>query len=340
VGGIVPIVDALSKDVDVVVSGHTHQEYVCSRNGKLLTSTGFYGSAVTEIDLTIAPAGGVISKTANTVPVVNGLTLAGGPVTPVLPAGVTALSKDARVDASVQSYVSLTSALKTQVVGSITADIKRALLTGTATPTRDEGAEGAMGDVMADVYLAGGPAADIAFINPGGVRADLIFKAGGNVSYGDLLTVAPFANTLVTVDLTGADLVRLLEQQWEAANCSPTTGKVNVGGANGCGRILQPSSNFTYTWDAAQPAGAADGLGARVVAGSVKVNNVALDVSKTYRVTFNSFNAPGPGDNFSIVTTKGKAVTNSGVIDIDAFVAYMKAHPNLAPPTPRVTRVN
>jgi 5'-nucleotidase len=62
-------------------------------------------------------------------------------------------------------------------------------------------------------------------------------------------------------------------------------------------------------------------------------------VAKTYRVTFNSFNAPGPGDNFSVVTA-GKNITNSGVIDIDAFVAYMKAHPNLAPPTPRVTRVN
>jgi 5'-nucleotidase len=182
VGGIVPIVDALSKDVDVVVSGHTHQEYVCTRNGKLLTSTGFYGSAVTEIDLTITPTGGVISKSANTVPVVNGLALTAGPATPVLPAGITALAKDATVDATVQSYVTLTTALKTQVVGSITADIKRALLAGGGTPTRDEGAEGAMGDLMADVYLAGGPVADIAFINPGGVRADLIFNASAMIS--------------------------------------------------------------------------------------------------------------------------------------------------------------
>ena len=337
-GEIVPIVDALSKDVDVVVSGHTHQEYVCSRNGKLLTSTGFYGSAVTDIDLVITPKDGVTSKVANTVPVVNGLALAAGPAIPVLPAGVTALAKDATIDAAVQKYVTLSATLKNQVVGSITADIKRALLSGVATPTRDEGAEGAMGDVMADVYLSGGPAADIAFINPGGVRADLIFNAAisGNVTYGDLLTVAPFANTLATADLTGAQLVRLLEQQWEAPNC---TAKPNVGGANGCGRILQPSANFSYTWDAAQPAGAADGTGNRVVANSLKINNVAVDPAKTYRVTFNSFNAPGPGDNFSVVTA-GRNITNSGVIDIDAFVAYMKAHPNLAPPAKRITRLN
>lgn len=326
-GDILPIVDALGKDVDVVVSGHTHQEYVCKRNGKLLTSTGFYGSAVTDINLTIVPGTGVTGLTANTVPVINDLNT-------TAPTGYAILAKDATIDAAVQSYVNLAATLKNQVVGSITADIKRALLANSSTPTRDETAEGPMGDVMADVYLSGGPQADIAFINPGGVRADLIYKNGGAVTYGDLLTVAPFGNTLATVDLTGAQIVRLLEQQWEAPNCSAKTG------ANGCGRMLQPSSTFSYTWDASKPAGAAVGSGNRVVAGSLKLNGVTMDMSKTYRVTLNSFMAPGPGDNFSVVTTSGTNVTNSGVIDIDAFVGYMKKNLNLAPPAPRVTRLN
>lgn len=325
-GEIGAIVDKLSKDVDVVVSGHTHQEYVCKRNGKLLTQTGFYGSAVTEIDLTIVPNIGVTAATANTVPVISD-------TNKTLPAGYTALGKDATVDASVQKYVKGVDAIKNLVVGTITKDINRALLAGSSTPTRDETAEGPMGDVMADVYLTGGPKADIAFINPGGVRADLTFKNGGQVTYGDLLTVAPFANTLVTVDLTGQQLVRVLEQQWEAANCAAKTG------ANGCGRMLQPSSTFSYSWDASKPAGAADGQGNRVVPGSLKLNGVAMDLSKTYRVTLNSFMAPGPGDNFSAVG-KGTNITPSGVVDIDAFVAYMKAHPNLAPPAARITRVN
>ena len=325
-GEILPIVDALSKDVDVVVSGHTHQEYVCRRNGKLLTSTGFYGTAVTEIDLTIKPGVGVTAATANTVPVINDLNTA-------VPAGYAILTKDAAVDAAVQKYVALSATLKNSVVGTIKADIKRALLP-TATPTRDETAEGAMGDVMADVYLAGGPKADIAFINPGGVRADLIYQNGGQVTFGDLLTVAPFGNILATADLTGAALVRLLEQQWEAPNCAAKTG------ANGCGRMLQPSSTFSYTWDAAQPAGAPDGQGNRVVPGSLRVNGEPVDPAKTYRVTFNSFMAPGPGDNFSVVTNRGTNITNSGVIDIDAFVGYMKAHPDLAPPAPRIRRLN
>lgn len=326
-GDILPIVDALGKDVDVVVSGHTHQEYVCKRNGKLLTSTGFYGSAVTDINLTIVPGTGVTAVAANSVPVINDLNT-------TVPTGYSILSKDATIDAAVQSYVNLAATLKNQVVGSITADIKRALLANSSTPTRDETAEGPMGDVMADVYLSGGPQADIAFINPGGVRADLIYKNGGAVTYGDLLTVAPFGNVLATVDLTGAQIVRLLEQQWEAPNCSAKTG------ANGCGRMLQPSSTFSYSWDAAKPAGAAVGSGNRVVAGSLKLNGAAMDMSKTYRVTLNSFMAPGPGDDFSVVTTSGTKVTNSGVIDIDAFVGYMKKNPNLAPPAPRVTRLN
>ena len=326
-GDILPIVDALGKDVDVVVSGHTHQEYVCKRNGKLLTSTGFYGSAVTDIDLTIVPGSGVTAVAANTVPVINDLNT-------TVPTGYAILAKDAAIDSAVQSYVSLASTLKNMVVGSITTDIKRALLSGTSTPTRDETAEGAMGDVMADVYLSGGPQADIAFINPGGVRADLIYKNGGAVTYGDLLTVAPFGNTLATADLTGAQIVRLLEQQWEAPNCSAKTG------ANGCGRMLQPSSSFSYSWDASKPAGAAVGTGNRVVAGSLKLKGVAMDMSKTYRVTLNSFMAPGPGDNFSVITTNGANITNSGVIDIDAFVGFMKKNLNLAPPAARITRLN
>lgn len=327
-GDILPIVDALGKDVDVVVSGHTHQEYVCRRNGKLVTSTGFYGSAVTEIDLTITPGTGVTAMTANTVPVINDLNTK-------VPAGYTILAKDATVDAAVQKYVALTSTLKNAPAGTITASINRALLANSPTPTRDETAEGPMGDVMADVYLTGGPKADIAFINPGGVRADLIFRDGGVVTYGDLLTVAPFGNTLVAVDLTGTQIVRLLEQQWEAANCA-----AKFGGANGCGRMLQPSSSFSYSWNASAPSGAADGTGNRVLAGSLKLNGQVMDLTKTYRVIFNNFMAPGPGDNFNAVTKYGKNLASSGVIDIDAFAAYMKNHPNLAPPAPRVIRIN
>jgi len=165
------------------------------------------------------------------------------------------------------------------------------------------------------------------------VRADLVFANGGQVTYGDLLTVAPFGNTLVTVDLTGAQILRLLEQQWEVPNSTAKTG------VNGGGRLLQPSRGFTYTWDASMPLGAAAGQGQRVVPGSMQLNGQPVSLTRTYRVTFNSFMAPGPGDNFSVVTT-GRNITNSGVIDIDALVAYVKANAPLGPPAPGVTRSN
>lgn len=324
-GDIQPIMDKLSSDVDVVVSGHTHQEYVCNYKGMLLTSTGFYGGAVTEIDLTLVPGKGVTAKSANTVPVIQA-----DKVASPLPAGFTAVAKDAAIDAAVTRYVNLSAALKTAVVGTITASINRALLAGTTS--RDETAEGAMGDVLADTYLAGGPAADIGIINPGGVRADLTFSGGGSVSYGDLLTVAPFGNTLVTLDLTGAQLLRLLEQQWEVPNATAKTG------INGGGRMLQLSKGLAYTWDFAKPLGAAAGAGNRIVGGSLKLNGVAIDPVKTYKVTTNSFLADG-GDNFTVMAT-GRNRVNSGVIDIDAFVGYVRANSPLSPPSPRITRLN
>lgn len=324
-GDIIPIMDKLSADVDVVVSGHTHQEYVCSYKGKLLTSTGFYGGAVTEIDLTLVPGTGVTAKSANTIPVIQA-----DKVTGTLPTGFFAVAKDPIIDAAVARYTNLSNTLKTSVVGTVTANINRALLTGTTN--RDETAEGAMGDVLADTYLQGGPAADIGIINPGGVRADLTFTGNGNVTYGDLLTVAPFGNTLVTLDLTGAQLVRVLEQQWEVPNATAKTG------INGGGRMLQVSKGLTYTWDFAKPLGATAGTGNRIVAGSLKLNGVAVDPTKTYKVTTNSFLADG-GDNFTVMAT-GKNRLNSGVIDIDAFVSYVRAYSPLSPPSARITRLN
>jgi len=327
-GDIVGIAKALSKDVDVVISGHTHQEYICTVNGKLLTSTGFYGSVLTSIDLTVSNKTGVKSVTADNIPVIND-------TNKTLPAGQVALAKDAAMDSIVQNYVTKAAAVKNLTVGSIAADIKRALLSGSST-SRDETAEGAMGDVMADFMYAGVPKADFAITNPGGVRDDLIFaKANGVVTYGDLLTVAPFGNDLVTVDLTGAQIIRLLEQQWEALNCAAKNGPTTL---NGCGRMLQPSAQLTYTWDFSKPQGAADGQGARVVVSSVKIGGAPIDLAKTYRIATVSFLGQG-GDNFTVMQ-KGTNYTATGYKDIDAFVAYMKSHPKLAPPSQRITRLN
>ena len=336
-GDITTIVDKLSADVDVIVSGHTHQEYVCNYAAKtakkniLLTSTGYYGGAVSAIDLVLQPSKGLVSVSANTVPVIQ----ADAVVNASLPTGFTSVAKDATVDALVTKYKTLSATLAGQGVGTITASLNRALMTVAGVTGRDETAEGAMGDVMADSYLMGVPGgADIAFTNPGGVRADLTFTAPGTVTYAALNTVEPFGNTLSTLNLTGAQILRLLEQQWEAPN---NTAKTNAA-TNSVGRLLQPSKGLTYSYDNGQPAGLAAGLGNRIVAGSLKLNGVAIDPTKSYKIVTNSFLAGG-GDNFKVMAT-GTNITDTKMLDLDAFIAYFKANSPVSPPAPRVTRLN
>lgn len=322
-GDIVSLTDRLDSRIDVVISGHTHQEYVCTRpDGKLLTQTGFYGRMVSKIDLKISPdTHRVLSKSADNVVAVNDLVLkdtAGRVI--ALPAGYTALAKDASMDALVNRYVGLTAPITNQVIGNIPVVVDR---------TQNTAGESKLGDIVADIYLNGasGPAygnkpGQIAFSNPGGIRANLTSTV---VTYGNLFAVMPFGNNLVTMDVTGAQILRLLEQQWEAPQPAG-------------GRVLQVSNGFTYTWDASKPEGAAAGTGSRIVAGSMKLNGTPIDLTKTYRVTVNNFMSTG-GDNYTVL----KSGTNlqAGDIDIDAGVAYFKSLGTV--PTPsgtRITRIN
>jgi 5'-nucleotidase len=322
-GDIGSLTDKLDPRIDVVVSGHSHTEYICTRpDGKLLTQAGFYGKMVTKIDLMISPdTHRVLRKAADTVVSTNDLGVkdAQGNLIPV-PAAYPLQAKNSAMDTLVQRFVGLTAPITNQVIGNLQTVVDR---------TQNRAGESQLGDIIGDIYLNGsiGPAygskpAQIAFSNPGGIRANLSKTV---VTYGDLFTVTPFGNNLVTVDLTGQQILRLLEQQWEAPQPAG-------------GRIMQVSNGFSYTWDGSKPEGAAAGTGSRIVAGSMKLNGVALDLTKTYRVTVNNFMATG-GDNYTVL----RAGTNSqaGDIDIDAGVAYFRKVGTVStPPQNRITRIN
>jgi 5'-nucleotidase len=322
-GDIVALTDKFNSAIDVVISGHTHMEYVCTRpDGKLLTQTGFYGSVVTKIDLIIDPSQNkVLSKDANNIVAINdvGVKDAKGVLIP-LPAGMKAQVKDSAMAALIQKYVDKSSVVTSEVIGKITEPITRNVNAAGESP---------MGDIVADIYLAGSSgsaygdkAAQIAFTNIGGVRSDLTSLS---VTFGQLFAVMPFGNNLSTMDLTGQQILRLLEQQWES---------IQPAG----GRVMQVSKGFSYTWDASKTEGAATGTGNRVLEGSMKLNGVAIDLSKIYRVTVNNFMATG-GDNFSVLLS-GKNI-QQGDVDIDAGAAYFRAKGTV--PTPvlnRITRIN
>ncbi|MGQ0698668.1 MAG: 5'-nucleotidase C-terminal domain-containing protein [Panacagrimonas sp.] len=316
-GDVLRIVDALDSAIDVVVSGHTHQAYICRRNGRLLTSAGAQGRVVTDIDLTLARNGfDVISSTARNLPIVNDQT----PANP-LPAAYPTLARNPAQTTLVTRYNTLVAPLANRVIGNITADITRVATTA---------GESALGDVIADAQLdATSPVplggALVAFMNPGGIRTDILFsqisggEAIGQVTYGESFTVQPFGNSLTTMTLTGAQIDTLLEQQFD----NPTAGQM---------RILQVSRGFAYTWDAAMP------VGNRVAASSIRIGGVPVDPAANYRVTVNSFLATG-GDRFFVLNSGTNRL--GGAIDIDAQTDFFTANSPVPPGLRnRITRLN
>jgi 5'-nucleotidase len=171
--------------------------------------------------------------------------------------------------------------------------------------------ESALGDLIADAQRTA-MGTDFAFMNPGGIRAGL---PAGAVTWGALFTVQPFGNSLVRLNLTGAQIYALLEQQW-AGQPFP--------------RIMQVSG-LTYTWDNALPAGS------RVV--SVLKDGAPLDLTAIYSVTCNNFMASG-GDNYTVFTQGTGNV--GGPVDLDALIEYVEALPSPFTVTlaGRITRLN
>jgi 5'-nucleotidase len=283
-GPIVGIVNKLDKAVDVVISGHTHRAYNCRIDGRLVTSGDKFGTVVTQIDLALDPkSGDVIKAEADNVIV-----------------RVQSFAKDPRQTELIATYERLVRPLAQRVVGTLAATLPREFAAS---------GESALGQVIADAQLAAtrDAGARVAFMNPGGIRAPLVRAADGQVRYEDLFAVQPFYNNLVTMTLSGSQVLTLLEQQW-LNQPSP--------------RILQVSRGFTYSWSAGRP------VGQRVVPGSVRLDGQPLDPNASYRVTVNSFMAGG-GDNLVVLRQGREAVT--GLMDVDAFEAHVKANPALAP---------
>jgi 5'-nucleotidase len=252
-GPIVDIVKKFDRAVDVVISGHTHQAYVCEIDGRLVTSGDKFGTLVTAIDLKLDPkTRDVISARAeNTI------------------VRVGAFPKDAEQTALIEAYDKVAAPIANRRAGLVTETLTRA-------PNMTTG-ESALGDVVADAQLAatrgeadGG--AVMAFTNPGGIRTDITRRADGAVSYADVFASQPFRNQLVTLTLTGAQIKAVLEQQW----LDPSRP-----------RILQVSRGFSYTWDMAKP------YGEHVVAASMALDGASIDLAKSYRVTVNNYLALG-----------------------------------------------
>ncbi|WP_051766044.1 bifunctional metallophosphatase/5'-nucleotidase [Streptomyces sp. NRRL F-5135] len=308
-GPIVEIAKGITSKVDALVTGHTHQAYACTipdpaGKPRLVTSASSFGKLYTDTTLTYDRRTNDIVRTS-----VKSVKTANHIVSREQPK-----AKD--MTDLIGRWNKLAAPIANAPQGYISADINGRGATTPETP---------LGDLIADAQLKGMSPADkggaqIAFMNPGGIRADLVHKASGSegdgvVTYGEAFTVQPFTNMMNAVDLTGAQLITALRQQVSGSNeASP--------------KILQVSEGFTYTLDMTKTGAA------RLVTDSVKLNGDAIDPAKTYRVAMNEFLAGG-GDGFPVFAEgKNKLV---GASDLDMLNAYLAANSSaqspLAPPS-------
>lgn len=270
-GEIVELTKALDPEVDAVVSGHSHKEYATQIDGKQLVQAGNYAKALGAIDLNVdRTTGQVVSSSSR-----------------LIRNDEHGIQPDAKVGALALRFEKAVAGKTERVVTTL-----KAPLTRVASPA----GESNLGSLIADaqrVYAK----ADIAFMNPGGIRQDI--DAAGPVKWGTLFGVQPFANVVTRMELTGAEVLATLEQQFPAS-----------GGA----KVLQ-ISGMTVHVDMTKPAGS------RIVK-VVMADGSALDPKKTYKVAANSFLADG-GDGFTEFT-KGRKRTEIGD-DLDALVKYLEA---------------
>jgi 5'-nucleotidase len=343
---IAKIADRLDPAIKVIVSAHTHAEYRCTytSNGvtRLITSASSFGRALSDITLTIDNKNDkLVSASATNTLIRNALNTPG---VGVVRQPDTSLA-DPAVQAVVDQYVSQSAPLANKVIGKIQGDLLRESLL--VSPR----GEWTLGDVIADGQLAatappqfGG--AVVAFMNPGGIRADMHVtdqspggEAPGEVTYGEAFTVQPFGNTMVTKTMTGDMIRRLLQQQFQGCG---GTAPVNA-------RVLQISSSFKYemqpataivgglpAWPA--PTGTPSEIAAACAGriGNMWINGTLVQPTDSFRVTMNNFLASG-GDGFTVFNEGTSPL--GGAVDLDAFTAYFATFGTAGIPVPALDRI-
>ena len=286
------VLEQLDPAFRVVVTAHTHQAYNCNIGGRLVTSAGSYGRLVTDIDLAIDPSKReLVQATAHNVAVTRDI------------------APDPVVATILAEYEGRARPITDKVIGyqrgSFTRDPKTAHSPSCETP---------LGDLIADSQLAAtrNAGAVLALMNPGGIRTDLVAQGPDTASqpilYGTAFEVEPFANRLITLTLTGAQLHAVLERQF--------------GGERA--RVLSVSKGFAYAYayDAAARS-------ATVPPASMRLAGKVIDPAKRYRVTVNSFLAQG-GDGFTVL--RDAPERTEGMLDIEAFAGNITRESSIAKP--------
>ncbi|WP_058724657.1 bifunctional metallophosphatase/5'-nucleotidase [Curtobacterium luteum] len=304
------IARGVDERVSAIVSAHTHFSYdhdVAGPTGKLrpVIQTGSYGMNYGHLRLTVDSAKNLTSITADVEPVNTD---------PLVPTDTQPAEDVAKIVADAKTVADEKGAEK---LGTITGDLRRAVQSDRTSENR--GGESVLGNNIAEVQRAATErnGSQVAFMNPGGLRTDILYASSGAndsdgvVTYKEAALVQPFANTLVTEDMTGQQIKDALEQQWQPDGADRPFLKLGV------------SNGFAYTYDPSK------GRGERIT--GMTLNEEPIALTDTLKVTINSFLSTG-GDKFSAFTT-GKNIADSGQVDLQAQVDYFTANPVVTPPT-------
>ena len=302
-GDILPILARLDPAIRVVVSGHTHNAYICrvpmtGGSERLLTSAGKYGAMVTDIRLNFR--GGVLVGDSADFVIVQGAPIDTVRLKAPLVTSFPVYLADPTVAGIVERYRAAAAPLASRAIGKLDGAVLKGEINQESTAA----------ELISDgqYFVARVPdkgRADFALMNNGGARTDLNPEANGTVRYGQIFALQPFANNLVTNSYTGAEVKAVLEQQF--ASGADNAARVN---------LLAPSANFAFAFDRSRPAGQ------RIVA--ITLDGRALDPAKIYRVTINNFLSSG-GDNFTALAVGRDPV--DGGLDLDATEGYLATNP-------------
>ena len=333
-GAFARIVTETDADVDAIFTGHTHEEYAWDapipggEGTRPVLQTGNYGENIGQVVLTIDRASReVVGHEARNVPrlsaeVVEDDDEQTAENKAALDAELIATyPRVAEVADIVDRALAEAERVGSRPVGSVSADITTAFLGGsyvdgvyTGGERDDRSKQSALGNLVADALLdtLADPVrgdADLTVVNPGGLRAELLRGDDGVITFAEANAVLPFVNNLGTTSLTGDQIRRLLEQQWGDAAGRAATLSLSV------------SENVRYTYDATRAPGE------RIT--GVWIDGMPVDPTGSYRVGSFSFLLSG-GDAFTVFD-EGTDARDSGLIDRDGWIAYLTAHPDLAP---------
>ncbi|GAA1399056.1 bifunctional UDP-sugar hydrolase/5'-nucleotidase [Luteococcus peritonei] len=323
------IVTNTSPEVDAIFTAHTHQNYVWDApiagtdRTRPVVQTGSYGAFVGQVQLTVDTSqpykpgknkgkgkGATKPGHAGTICSYTATNLAVKPSSEV-PALVAAYPRVAEVQKIVTDTLAQAKIIGSRVIATSTAPITRGLNANGSLDNR--ATESTMSDMVAQMFydtLSNGDPNFIGVQNPGGTRADL---PQGEISYATAAAVLPFANTLMTTQISGAQVKTMLEQQWQtnADGTTPSRAYLQLG----------LSSNVTYTYDESRPAGD------RIT--SISINGKPIDPAATYTVGSGNFLVTG-GDNFRVLA-QGSNTRDTGASDLAAWVDWLTTKGTVQP---------